>query len=186
MCTIRKYDSKDQAAVEDICLGGGSGPLKSNEMVKQAMLTVYATYYVEQEPENCFVAADENDHAVGYVLCAKDFTEYEKKFMGEYGSREDNPAIKMIGGGTLEGMRPYAAEYPAHLHIDIDPAYQRKGLGTKLIDALRAHLKEQGVPGVMFGVAIDNEQGQNFYRKYGFTELGRDEQQIIMGMKLVD
>lgn len=39
-------------------------------------------------------------------------------------------------------------------------------------------------PGVMLGVASDNEKGKNFYRKYGFSVLEEGPQEIVMGMKL--
>ncbi len=72
------------------------------------------------------------------------------------------------------------------MHIDIDEKYQRQGLGTKLIDALRAHLAEMNVPGLMLSVGSDNENGQKFYQKYGFTALEKKKQEIVMGMKLAE
>lgn len=78
----------------------------------------------------------------------------------------------------------FAKEYLAHLHIDIAGDYQRQGIGTKLIDALIEHLRKKSVKGLMFSVAIDNEKGLGFYRKYGFKELGCDEREIFMGLKM--
>ena len=75
--------------------------------------------------------------------------------------------------------------YPAHLHIDIDSNYQRLGIGTRLMDALINHLKAKGVkPGLMLVVGATNEQGRNFYKKYGFKELAITKMGVAMGIDL--
>lgn len=183
MCSIRKYDKKDKQRVEEICLSTSSCPAREKALMQEALLEVFCRYYIEQEPDNCFVAADEQDEAVGYVLCAKDFTSWEERFHQFYLESSRNPITKLMGQGTVEGLKEFHKEYPAHLHIDIDPKYQRHGLGTRMMDALVKHLRECGVPGVMLCVASDNEKGQNFYRKYGFKELSAGEQEITMGLK---
>src|SRR5690606_2707699 len=43
--------------------------------------------------------------------------------------------------------------HPAHLHIDLLPQLQRRGLGSRLLDTLRAALADRGVPGVHLGYA---------------------------------
>ena len=78
----------------------------------------------------------------------------------------------------------YAAEYPAHLHIDLLDDYQRKGLGSKLVGALSEHLKAKGIAGLMLTVGGSNELGINFYKKYGFTELEKGLGDVAMGIKL--
>lgn len=179
---IRKYEERDRAQVEAVCTGTLSKEYKKEPM-RSAMLGVFCHYYIDQEPQNCFVAADENDQAVGYILCAADFKEWEKQFTAKYIEISENPITKMMGQGTIEGLRKYAEEYPAHLHIDILPEHQRKGLGTRLMDALMEHLKKQQVPGICLCVASDNDMGQKFYRKYGLEELERNDQEIVMGSR---
>ena len=49
------------------------------------------------------------------------------------------------GGSPV--AEPYAAEYPAHLHIDLLPELQGQGWGRRLIDTLVAALRERGVRG---------------------------------------
>lgn len=185
MAAIRKYQEKDRERVERVCAGTASGPL-SGDMMKRVLWTVFCHYYIEQEPQNCFVAVNDQDEAVGYVLCAVDFATWEKNFTELYVKKSKNPVTKMLGKGTINGLRAFAGQYPAHLHIDIDENYQRQGLGTKLIDALRTHLVEMNVPGLMLSVGSDNENGQKFYQKYGFTVLEKRKQEILMGMKLAE
>ncbi|MCK9793616.1 GNAT family N-acetyltransferase [Isoptericola sp. 4D.3] len=61
--------------------------------------------------------------------------------------------------------------YPAHLHIDLLPENQGRGLGRKLMDTLRAALAERGVPGVHLGMDPNNSRARAFYDRYGFHEL---------------
>ena len=49
-----------------------------------------------------------------------------------------------------------------------------------------AHFAEMKVPGLMLSVGGDNENGQKFYQKYGFTALEKKKQEIVMGMKLAE
>lgn len=184
MASIRKYQEKDYERVEQICAGTSPKQLAEQAELQEMLLTVFCHYYIEQEPEHCFVAVNDADEAVGYVLCATDFSVWEKNFTEKYLEHAKNPMTKYMGKGTIDSLRPFADKYPAHLHIDIDEEHQRQGLGTKLIDALRAHLAEQGIHGLMFSVGSDNENGQKFYQKYGFSVLEKREQEIVMGMQI--
>jgi Acetyltransferases len=184
MYTIRRFKEKDREQVEQICIATAPEMAKKNELLQNAILNVFCYYYIEQEKENCFVVENDENEAVGYVFCAKDFHTWEQKFEKIYLKGIENPIAESIGKATINGLKPFAEEYPAHLHIDIHPDYQKKGLGTKLIDALKIHLDEHHVKGLMLSVGIDNEKGKNFYRKYGFTELKQEENEVFMGFKL--
>ncbi|MCD8067349.1 MAG: GNAT family N-acetyltransferase [Lachnospiraceae bacterium] len=183
MYTIRSYQEKARKVVEGICIGT-SDYFSQNPLMREALLQVFCHYYIEKEPGNCFVAVDENDRAVGYILCAENFSEWEQLFQKDYIELSDNPATKMMGPGTIDGLKDFAADYPAHLHIDLNEGCQRQGLGTRLMDTLLAHLREKGISGVMLCVAADNEKGKSFYHKYGFTVLEKTDREITMGMKL--
>ena len=186
---VRQYEAKDYEAVDRVCLGAGGeegadNPLMQNASVKEAMLTVFSHYYIEQVPEHCYVAVNEQDEVQGYVLCDPDFSEYEKRFRERYIENSLNPAIGYVAEGTISGMRRAAAEYPAHLHIDLLPGAQGQGVGTRLIGTLKEHLEELSVPGLFLCVSTGNKGAIAFYRKLGFTELYRDESQAAMGIRL--
>ena len=182
--TIRHIHKKDREAVEKICIATWPAQAEASEDMRKLLLTVFCHYYIEQEPEHCFVAVNDQDEAVGYVLCAHDFEKWKGCFEKEYLKKQENPMIAMVGRGTIDDLAPYAGEYPAHLHIDLLPECQRIGLGTRLMDALTEELKHAGISGVMLGVVADNEKGLNFYRRYGFSELERKEHEIVMGYAL--
>lgn len=183
--TIRPYQEKDKENVRFVCLNS-DGPNEHCEETNFYILTTYCDYYIEQEPENCFVAVDENDRAVGYVICTEDYDKYFAGITAGYVQRfpEENEDARNGILHSADPQREYKAEYPAHLHIDLLPEYQRMGIGHKLVDALCAHLRAKGIPGVMLTAGPDNVKGRNFYRKYGFTELQVTESDVAYGLKL--
>jgi hypothetical protein len=63
-------------------------------------------------------------------------------------------------------------EYPAHLHVDILPEYQRQGWGRKLMDVLVERLREERVQGMHLLKAGDNIGSEIFYGSVGFRRYG--------------
>lgn len=180
--SIRSYKSSERGQVQAICIATASDPAFQRKEMQELMLTAFCNYYIEKEPQNCFVAAD-GEKIVGYILCTENSAVWAELFRKEY-IPEESP-MKAFYQGTISTPMKYAEKYPAHLHIDILPEYQRKGIGMQLMDALTAYLKFKGVPGLMLSVASDNEKGIHFYEKYGFRVLERTSQEIIMGMYFI-
>jgi ribosomal protein S18 acetylase RimI-like enzyme len=141
------------------------------------------------------LAAGENgpcdDGMIGYVVAVADtrgFVDwYESEWAPGFRARHPRPgpmgrdypyseeALVRDGGDPgrmLRGITPEElAQYPAHLHIDLLPQGQRRGLGRRLLDTLRAALAERGVPGVHLGMDPANTGARAFYDAYGFREL---------------
>lgn len=171
---IRQYQAKDLPYVEEICSPPGSP-------MRDALLRCFCHYYVEREPENCFVC--EVDGIVcGYIVCAENFEKWEAEMQRTY--MIDDPVCAAIGSATIENLRPFAEEYPSHLHIDFAPEAQGKGLGTRLLQHLISHLKEKSVSGIVLDVAADNLGAQRFYARNGFAVLNADANSMRMGIPL--
>lgn len=68
------------------------------------------------------------------------------------------------------GIADLTARYPAHLHINLDPAWRSQGIGAQLIAAFIEHAARRRVPGihVVTGAAVRNV---GFYRRNGFEPL---------------
>ena len=77
---IKRYEEKYKDDVRFVCLNS-NGPCKLNEKQQHLILTTYCDYFIEQEGNNCFVAVDKNDKAVGYILCAENYDKYKKACM---------------------------------------------------------------------------------------------------------
>lgn len=188
--SVRPYEAKDYDQVRLICIATSDIRVRS-ETKRVYVLKMFCDYYIEAEPKNCFVAVDSDEESgiekvIGYILCASDCENYAKNFIKNY-----LPKIKETG--RLNGFSArsqvflysrYAAFFPAHLHIDILPDYQRQGIGGMLTDTLLTHLREMKVKGLMLVVGKKNEKGCSFYRKFGFSEVGKVGPGIVFGIDL--
>ncbi len=188
MATIRPMRKSDLKDIEYVC-GKTAGNFCAREpILAYRTAKAFATYYVRECTDTCFCLADDNDKAVGYILCEPDYKRFlriypktDAKFVFSLDKREGLEAFSLPVAYTLFGMK-----YPAHLHIDIMPDYQSKGYGGKLMEALFEELKKRKVKGIMLTADSDNEGAIRFYERLGFKTLIRSEKLngIIMAKKL--
>lgn len=86
----------------------------------------------------------------------------------------DNPAESPLFADLpyFETFAPLCARYPAHLHINLAPAFRGQGAGGLLIEAFAAVARRRGAPGlhVVTGAGARNV---GFYGRAGFIEAGR-------------
>lgn len=185
MLSIRPFEKKDYENVQYVCLNSEEEGIESKE-VQEFVLHTFCDYYIDNEPENCFVL-DDDGKAVGYVICAENYDKYKKIFDEKYLplNKPLEPRLYQWAEVSTVLQNKYKKEYPAHLHIDLLPPYHRKGYGGKLIKTLFEHLKNKGVCGVMLTAGPQNEAGVNFYKKHGFTLLEQTEADVAFGMKLL-
>jgi ribosomal protein S18 acetylase RimI-like enzyme len=78
------------------------------------------------------------------------------------------------------------ADYPAHLHIDILPGLQGKGMGRMLMNNFCSELAGLKIPGVHLGVNIKNTNAIAFYQKTGFSVLQTEEWGLVMGKRCAE
>lgn len=182
MIHIRKYEKKDYEDVRYCCLHSEEN--KNSDRMNEFILETYCNYYIENEPENCFVADNGEGKAVGYIICTENYDRFKKTFYKKYLPRTLKLGINFFFDSMFSALpqRRLKKQYPAHLHIDILPEYQRMGLGSKLVDALCDHLKKSGVKGVMLTAGTKNEKGNAFYKKYGFTQLEKNNGYTAWGL----
>ncbi|PSL02417.1 acetyltransferase (GNAT) family protein [Haloactinopolyspora alba] len=179
---VRAYRDGDDDALYDICLRtGDSGGDASGQFADPRLLgEIYVGPYLRFEPELAFVA-DDGDVA-GYVLGARDTRQFEatceqlwwpqlRRRYPEGTYPEGSRDARLLG---LVHRPPVAdadvvATYPSHLHIDLLPRTQGRGMGRALMERLLEALAATGSPGVHLGVGIGNERAVGFYRRLGFT-----------------
>ena len=185
MINIRKYQEKDKELLRNICIKTSRLPVETEDQRKFLTL-MYNDYYTEVEGRNCFVAVDEDDVAVGYILCAENFARYSKIFRKFY-----LPEIKKLGMnyyfmsiGEMAAHLLYSKKYPAHLHIDILDVCQGQGVGTRLMNELKNHLKSKNVPALMLSCGGDNTMAVKFYKKNSFKVVKNLAGSYIMGIDL--
>ncbi|MBN2500963.1 MAG: GNAT family N-acetyltransferase [Anaerolineales bacterium] len=188
---IRKYQKADQPGVENVCyrtgyMGEGlDGRNLFND--KRLFTLLFNLYYAHFEPEHYFVAVDpKTDQAIGYICGTTDTEAQEKRLTRKivprillratfYTSWRHPESFRILramaksaGQFTGSALAEIKQTYPAHLHIDILPEYQRIGLGTRLMDTFEDHLRAHGVKGVHLGTSNQNYKALPFYEKRGF------------------
>lgn len=184
MYTIKLFEEKYKEGVEDICIAASTRANSKESEWGKVILRLFCRYYIEMEKEHCVIAVNDMDEVIGYVICASNYDQWKDNFETQYLNTCEDMDTVNFGKLSITGMKQYAKEYPAHLHINVHPNYQRMGIGNKLLEKLVDILKQESIKGLMLDVSATNEKGINFYRKCGFDEVDKREHDIIFGMKL--
>jgi GNAT superfamily N-acetyltransferase len=155
---------------------------------------VYVGPYLAQRSGTQLVVVDEHGSA-GYLLSADDTLAFEAwaerewwpPLRARYPLRDDGShdaeMVRLIHQ-PAHAPEELVAEFPAHLHIDLQQRARGSGLGRVLIERLLADLHGRHVPGVHRGVAADNANAIGFYRHLGFREVGTEPDTLLMGLRL--
>lgn len=179
------YNDKYRDDVHYICKYTGPPESFTDKKIEKYILNSYCDYYIDCEPENCFVITDETDKAVGYILCAENYREYSAKSRDYFKTAFKNAGISKIELiAERLALKAFSGKYPAHLHIDIVDEYTRKGYGSVLIKMLITHLKSKKVKALMLIVGSGNKPAVRFYKRIGFKVLISGFGGTVMGMKL--
>src|SRR5215471_7638682 len=87
----------------------------------------------------------------------------------------DGSAIVGVALCGHDGRRGYI------YHLAVDPAYQTRGLGKRLMDECLGGLRRAGLKRALILVAHDNPRGRKFWRRYGWEEVPGA---VLMGIDL--
>jgi GNAT superfamily N-acetyltransferase len=187
---IRGYRSADRAAVADVCVSTADegGDSRARYPDEELMPTIFAEPYCHLEPELAFVLDDGSGRAVGYVIGTGDTAEFVARFRDTWiprvahrypalTTRPRTPGEEMVGLlHTPERMiLPELGAYPAHLHIDLLPDFQRRGHGRALMNTFLTALRDRGVLAVHLGMVTANRPARAFYDRLGFHEIPVDD-----------
>lgn len=194
--TIRAFRPGDEAAVYDICLRTGASGKDATSLYEHPELLghVFAGPYMRLCPE--FASVIDEGEVLGYVLGAPDTRAFEARCEAEWWpplrARYPDPAeARTPDERLMRALHHFfpapgalVAEYPSHLHIDLLPSTQGRGYGRKMMDRLRAQLREAGSPGLHLGVDPRNTGAVGFYRALGLSTVIEDDHVIWMAERL--
>lgn len=182
---IRPYRSGDRDAMYDVCLRTADAGRDATSLYADPDLMgdLFAGPYAYLAPDFAFVV-DNGDRVVGYVVGVPDtvaFVEqWRERWLPLVGAKHPAPVGAPTNPDEVMArlmhwpermIVPELADYPAHLHIDLLPGYQRSGLGRRLIHTLLDALHANGVPRVHLGMATTNKPARAFYDRVGFHEI---------------
>ena len=177
--TIRPYRDGDCPYVQKICIETAGSRFVKTPRKQRAAAAAFCRYFIERCPETCFVAVNESDEPVGYILCTPTFGRWCRYAPEQFGV--GFPYAFLWSLGSMSGAVPYLKNYPAHLHINLLPPYQRMGLGRKLMQTLEEALRQRNCPGVSLCLGKDNHGAQLFYESCGFKKLGKHPGAVAYG-----
>ncbi|MGQ0458035.1 MAG: GNAT family N-acetyltransferase [Hyphomicrobium sp.] len=112
--------------------------------------------YLTHDAPFAYVAFDQAGAVAGYLA----------------GSISDPAATERFSDiAYFQTFRDLTRVYPAHLHVNLGPAYRGRGLGARLIDQFVADAKLAGAPGAHV-VTSRGARNVGFYAENGFLERG--------------
>lgn len=182
---IRPFRPADTDACYEVCLrtGDAGGDASRLHTDPRVLGEVWVAPYLDYAPELSFVVEDD-EGVGGYVVGAAHTTRFEDWAEAEWWPRlreryprdtfpagtADADAVNLIH--TPLRMDPAIVEsHPAHLHVDMVPRLQGRGLGRRLLDHLFTGLRDAGAAAVHLGVSPANTNAIAFYERLGFVEL---------------
>ena len=183
---IRPYSKKDFRYVQDICMATSKYAEEDTPLNRATMCSMYCDYYLDNQSDYCFVAVDDNDIPVGYILCVVDLDEYAEKMQEEY-----LPLVRKVSSGeyfrfiaeTKVAERYVRSGYTAHMHVNVLSDYQRQGLGGELLKALENKLREMFVEGAYLICGQKNDAARAFYEKMGYEDIDYLVGSVVYGKK---
>lgn len=194
---LREYRSADLNDVYRVCLQTADNGGDGTALFRDPRLPgdTYAVPYVIFEPSLALVAGAAG-RVSGYVVGALDSVEFrrclEREWWPAMRLRHPEPPSEVAPGLSVQERRALInihqprgfaedllSRYPSHLHINLLPPLQGRGVGRHLIAAVLGRLTEMGSPGVHLTTGPDNQRAAGFYRHIGFTELPADDMHLF-------
>lgn len=193
MLRIRPATGSDADDLYRICLLTGDAGADATKLYTDPTLLgdIYVGPYLRFDPALCLVA-ETPDQVFGYVVGTDDTRAFETAceltWWPAMRARHPSDAARPAPDAALveKVHRPSTTApeildgFPAHLHINLLPSAQGRGLGRTMLEAFFTLLEERGVAGVHLGVDPRNVAAKAFYERIGFTSIGAD----LFGMAL--
>lgn len=109
-----------------------------------------------------------------YPNLYRTWDEYEVLTLFQYSSEhchvaEVEGALAGFALGTEIEKRNSAWSYGHLLWLGVDPAYQRQGIASRLVQTFRETMRESGVRMLLMDTQEDNEQAVAFFERMGFS-----------------
>lgn len=200
MCrVIRAFHPSDLPAMYRVCLLTGEAGDDASGLYRDPELLahLYAGPYPVADPGLSFVAVDD-EGVVGYIVGTDDSLAFgdwlERSWWPTL--REQYPLRPPAGDGTQDHVlvqrmhewsvtpKPVLEQYPAHMHIDLLPRAQGRGLGRALVGTLSDALRARGVSGLHLDVDGRNTSAIAFYTRLGFQRFETHDWGLTLALDL--
>ncbi len=198
MLSIRPVDPDDLDALYEVCLRTGDAGEDAIELYDDPRLLgeVYVGPYLTM-PGGIGLTAVEDGIPSGYALAAIDTRSFEAEceirwwppLRARYPDPGPDPSTADQRLSRLIHDPPRASDdvvalYPAHLHLDLLPSLQGRGVGRVMMSQLLDELVDRGAVGVHLGADPRNSNAVGFYSHLGFVTLSEGAEVVMMGLRL--
>lgn len=145
-----------EASIDEIFFEASNTKSFADAGARAAFRDRWLGRYLRNDPQYAYLACAPSGDVVGYLV-------------GTRGAMDER------GDGEANGIalfRDLARRFPAHLHVNVSPAYRGFGSGSRLIEAFIADVKQVGAVGVHV-ITSAGSHNVRFYNRNGFMEVGR-------------
>lgn len=184
--TIRRATDADHDAFYTVCLQTGAAGADASDHFDDPLLlgSVYVGPYLHVDGGFGW-AVEDSGGVGGYLLATADTAAFGdacettwwpplRAVHGDPGPAPTTPDAELRALIHRPPAVPVAIveRYPAHLHIDLLPRFQSRGVGRRLIELAVDELGRRGATGVHLGADPTNSPALGFYHHLGFDDLG--------------
>ncbi len=188
MIEFRLFEPEDLDALYEISLATGLAGGDAAHLYEDKKLIghIYSAPYALLDPELAMVAVD--DQGVGGFVVGTHNTRawedrLEREWWPELRAHYTEPAATQGIIPTPDQRRismifhpertptQIVEDYPAHLHMNILPRLQNRGVGSKLLDDWLNMARSRGAEAVHVGVNRANLDAMRFWRRRNFDEV---------------
>ena len=188
MIKLRQFQSGDLNALYAISLATGHEGGDASHLYEDARLMghIYSAPYALLEPGLVLVVVD-GDEVAGFAAGATDTLLWEdvleRNWWPALRRLYPDPEQASFASWTADQRRASAIHhperaprdvvdaYPAHLHLNLLPGMQGKGVGPMLLNAWLDLASRRGAASVHVGVNRANPRAIRFWSRNGFTDL---------------
>ncbi|MFT3730195.1 MAG: N-acetyltransferase [Hyphomicrobium sp.] len=160
--TIRRYvdvelTPRQVSALDRIFFESSNTKSFASDDARAAFRERWLGRYLTHDPQFCYLAVNGRGSVVGYLVGAID---------------DPAKAARFADIAYFSALASETERFPAHLHVNVSPAFRNKGIGSRLIDRFVVDAKAAGVAGVHI-VTSAGAQNVGFYNRNGFEEIAQ-------------
>ncbi|NQW12312.1 MAG: GNAT family N-acetyltransferase [Alphaproteobacteria bacterium] len=189
MTELRPITSSDVEQLYAISLATGDRGEDASHLYHDWRMLghIYSAPYADLCPQDCFVAEDE-DGVAGFAVGTLDTREFEDRLVKDWWPNLRRRYLEPTGdpsGWNADQYRCFmihhprtapdhvVESHPAHLHMNLLPRMQGRGIGTRLLNLWMSNAYRRGAQAVHIGVNASNERAMRFWEARGFSVLSQ-------------
>lgn len=198
MLDIRPFTPADLEGLYAVSLATGHQGGDATHLYGDGKLIghIYSAPYAVLEPKLALVVEDEfgvAGFAVGTPNTDAWFQQLEREWWPKLRDRYADPISVPPGDWSPDQRRAFmihhpsptprqiSEHYPAHMHLNLAPRIQGKGIGSLLFSRWITNAAEHGVTAIHIGTNPANERAISFWSKRDFIRLPAQGSTVWMG-----